>query len=125
MALRRIPQTTRKAEADRSSMENDRTLDPTYTSEVKTVTPPPHWHNLPGLDSVRQIDETIGKSSLTDTLGVAEKSRVTTPNYSKRLPVSGSPLISHLYEFYQYTTGFTLRTELFPRRHLLLPVILS
>ena len=95
MALRRIPQTSRKAEADRSSMEIDRTLDPTYTSEVKTVTPPPHWHNLPGLDSVRQLDETIGKSSLTDTLGVAEKSRVTTPNYSKRLPVSGSPLISH------------------------------
>ena len=97
MALRRFPPTTRKAEADRGSMGNDRTLDSTYTTKV--MTPP---HNLPGRDSVRQLDETTGKSPLTDTLalGVAEKSIVTTPNYSKRLQVSGSTPNSHLCEFF-------------------------
>ena len=93
MASRRFPPTTRKAEADPSSLGNDRTLDSTYTTKVMT----PPSHNLPGCDSVRQLDETTGKSSLTDTFGVAEKSRVTTPNYSKRLPVSGSPPNSHLF----------------------------
>ena len=93
MALRRFPSTNRKAEAGQSSFGNDRTLAPTYTSNFMTSP----YHTLPGRDSVRQLDETIGKSSLTDTLGVAEKSRVTTPNYSKRL--SDSPPDSHLCEF--------------------------
>ena len=80
MALRRFPPTTRRADADR-------TLAPTYTSNVMT----PPYHTLPGRDSVRQPDETTGKSSLTDALGVGEKSSVTTPNYSKHL--SGLPPI--------------------------------
>ena len=82
--------TNRKAEADT-------TLAPTYTSNA--TTPPSH---IPGRDSVRQLDETTGKSPLTDrlALGVAEKSIVTTPNYSKRLQVSGSTPNSHLCEFF-------------------------
>ena len=89
MALRRFHRTTHKADADRTPA-------PTiYTSNVMT----PPSNTLPGRDSVRQLDETTGKSSHTDTLGVAEKSRVTTPNYSKRLPMSGSPPNSHLCEF--------------------------
>ena len=92
MALRRFHRTstgTGKADADR-------TLAPAiYASNVMT----PPSHTLPGRDSVRQLDETTGKFSHTDTLGVAEKSRVTTPNYSKRLPVSDSPPNSQLCEF--------------------------
>ena len=75
--------TNRKAEADR-------TLAPTYTSNV--MMPSSH---IPGRDSVRQPDETTGKSSLsTVTLGVAEKSEVATPNYGKRLSDTPSPQIS-------------------------------
>ena len=87
MSLRRFLPTTRNAEADR-------TLAPTYTSNVMT----PPSHTLPGRDSVRQPDETLGKSSHTDTLGVAEKSRVTTPNYSKYL--SDSSPNSHLCDLF-------------------------
>ena len=45
-------------------------------------------HSLSGRDSVGQPDE--NKSSLTDTFGIAEKSKVTTTNYSKR-PYSCPP----------------------------------
>jgi hypothetical protein len=69
MSLRRFLPTNRKAEADQSSLENDRL--PTYTPNV-TTTP---THTLPGRDS---------ESSLADTLGVAETSEIATPNYSKR-----------------------------------------
>ena len=70
MALRRFPLTNREAEAGQSSLAlgKDRTLAPTHTSNVMT----PASHTLPGCDSVRQLDETTGKSSLTDALGVAE-----------------------------------------------------
>ena len=86
MFLRRFFQTNRDAEADRSSLENDRT--PTYTSNVTTA--PTHtdgvdrlsdrtraWNvsDLSGCDSVT-LPESSG--SPTDTLGV------TTPRYSKR-----------------------------------------
>ena len=83
MSLQRFSPSTHKAEADR-------TLAPTYTSNV--ITPPSH--TLSGRDSVRQPET---EASLTDTLGVAEKSPVTTPNYSKRL--SGPRPNSHLWEF--------------------------
>jgi hypothetical protein len=62
MYLRRI------LPADRSSLENP-------TSNVTTAP----THNLTGLDSVGPSEY-----SLPDTLGIAEGSRVATPNYSKR-----------------------------------------
>jgi hypothetical protein len=64
-------------EAYRSSVETDRT--PTYTSNV-TAAPA---HSLPGRDSVRQKTKS---SPLTETLGVAETSKVgiASANYSKR-----------------------------------------
>ena len=65
-----------KAEADRSSLQNDGTT--TYISNVTTVTAP--IHTLSGRDP----DESL----LTDTLGVAEgcKVPVATPIYGKRCP---------------------------------------
>ena len=90
MSLRRFLTKNRKAEVNRSSLENDRPPTSTYTSNV-TTTPS---HTLPGRDSVRQPEY-----SLTDTLGhgVAEASQVATPDYSKRPSVSQS--ISHLSKF--------------------------
>ena len=64
MSLRQGLPTNRNAEADRT----------TYTSNV-TTTP---THNLSGRDP----NET--RSSLTDTLDIAEASEVTTTKYSKR-----------------------------------------
>ena len=55
-------------------MENDRTP---YTSNVTTAP-----YNLSGSDSLRQ------ESSLTNTIGIAKKSKVASANYSKGL--SGS-----------------------------------
>jgi hypothetical protein len=84
----------RKAEADhRSSLEIDRPPSTvvTYTSNVTTAPS----DSLSGRDSVGQPDET--ESSLTDTIGIAEKSEVAASNYSKRL--SGSIPNSHLCEF--------------------------
>ena len=52
----------------------------TYTSNVTTVAS----HTLAGRDSTMRQPG----SSLTDTFGVAEKSKVATTNYSKRLSVS-------------------------------------
>ena len=87
MSLQRFPPTNRKAEVDQSSLGNDGTPTNTYASNDTTAP-----YNLPGRDSVRQPG-----SSLTNTLGVAEKYKVANPNYSKRL--SGSPRNSHLCEF--------------------------
>ena len=74
-------------------LESDRT--PTYTSN-DTMAP---THSLPGSDSVKLPDET--KSSLTDTLGIAETSKVAklTPNYSKRLSSKFKFATSHLCGF--------------------------
>ena len=71
MSQQQFPPTNRKAEADQTLP----TLPPTYKSNVTTAT-----YNLSGRDFVRQAG-----SSLTDTLGVAEKSKVATTNYSKYL----------------------------------------
>ena len=73
MSLRRYLSTDRKAEADQSSMENDRT--PPYNSNVKAAPI--------GRDSLRQP----GSSLSTDTRDVAEKYKVAlaNPNYSKCL----------------------------------------
>ena len=112
MLLRRFLTKNRKADADQTSMGDDRTTSnvttiPThnlsgrdsepllpstyYTSNVTTAPS----HTLAGRDYVRQPDES--ESSLADTSGVAEKSNVGT-NYSKRPSVS--PLgNSHLCEF--------------------------
>ena len=64
-------------------MENDRT--PPYNSNVTTAPS----HSLSGRDSVGEPDE--NESSLTDTMGIAKKSKVETTDYSKHL--SGSPQI--------------------------------
>ena len=116
MSLRRNLPTNRDDESDRSSsLENDKT--PTYNSNITSTTPP--THNLSGRDSlpVRLPDET--KPPLTDTLDL-------NLNYSKRpsgkLPIL---LIGDSENFYQYTTGYMPRTELFPQRHQLHLVILS
>ena len=93
MSLRRLLPTNRNAEADRSSLENDRT--PAYTSNVTAA--PTHTDGadspndrmraqnviVPVLSGIDSVDET--ESSLTDTLSVAETSGVATPRYSKRL----------------------------------------
>ena len=91
MFLRRYFSKNRNAEVDRSSLGEDRS--PTYASNITTAPS----YTLPGRDYVRQSDET--ESSLSDTIGVAEKSKVATTNYSKRLPVSGSSPNSHSCEF--------------------------
>jgi hypothetical protein len=80
MSLQRFLPTDHKAEANRSSLENDRTS--TCTSNVTTAPA----HTLSGRDSVRQPNETESSLKLTDTLGVAETSKIETssPNYSKR-----------------------------------------
>ena len=89
MSLRRNLPTNREDEADRSSLENDKTPTYTGTSNITSTTPP--THNLSGRDSlpVRLPDET--KPPLTDTL-------VLNLNYSKRpsgkLPI---PLISEIF----------------------------
>ena len=107
MSLRRFFTKNRK---DQTSLENDRTASnvtttpthnlsgrdsesspefpnpSTYTSNVTTAPS----HTLAGRDSTM----TQPGSSLTDTLGIAEKSEVATTNYSKRLSVS--PPNSHL-----------------------------
>ena len=91
MSLRRFFTTNRKAKTDRSSLGKERT--PTYSN---VTTAPGPSHNLAGQDYVGQPDET--ESSLTDTIGVAEKSEVAaTPDYSKR--PSGSPHNYLLSEF--------------------------
>ena len=82
MSLRRFPPTNRNAETDQSSLGKDRT--PTYS-------------NLTGRDSETPPDRT--ESSLTDTIGVAERSKVATTNYSKRPSVSPPPPNSHSCEF--------------------------
>ena len=112
MLLRRFLTKNRKADADQTSMGNDRTSP--YTSNVTTIpthnlsgrdseTPPEPLrlipstyytsnvttapsHTLAGRDYVRQPDES--ESTLADTSGVAEKSNVATANYSKRPSVS-------------------------------------
>ena len=71
--------TNRDAETDRSSLGNDRT--PTYSNVTRAPS-----HTLAGRDSETPPDRT--ESSLTDTIGVTEKSKVATTNYSKRPSVS-------------------------------------
>ena len=66
--MRQLFQTNRNAEADQSSLENDRP--PTYTSNDASAPA----HTLSGRDP----DES------TNTLGVTETSKVATPNYIKR-----------------------------------------
>ena len=84
MSNHRILPTFRDREADQSSLENDRTP---YTNVTTAPT-----HTLSGRDSVS--NET--KSLLMDTLGVAETSKVATPNYSKRPFTSGKFKLYHL-----------------------------
>ena len=78
MSLQRYLSTNREAEADQSSLENDRTPASTHASNVTTAP-----YNLSGRDSVKQPE-----SSLTNTIGIAEKSKVAITNYSKHLSVS-------------------------------------
>ena len=101
MSLRRFLSTNSNVEATQSSLDNDRT--PTYASNLTTASTHTDGVNslsdrmraLSGSDSVTVPDET--ESSLTDTLGVAEKA---TPRYSKRLSSSSRYLLtSHLCEF--------------------------
>ena len=73
MSLRRFLSTNRNAEADQSLLGSDEP--PSYTSNITTAPP----HTLPGRDSVRPSE-----SSHSGTLGVAETSQISTPNYSKR-----------------------------------------
>ena len=73
MSLRRFLSTNHSTEADQSYLEDGR--QPAYSSNVTTALS----HTLSGRDSVN--NET--KSTLTDTLGVAETSEVATPKYSK------------------------------------------
>ena len=72
--MSRLPNCNCKAEADRSSLQNDGTT--TYISNVTTAP----THTLSGRDP----DESL----LTDTLGVAEgcKVPVASPIYGKRCP---------------------------------------
>ena len=81
MLLRRFLTKNRKAEAqaDQSTLGNDRSPEPPYISNV-TTTPS---LTLPGRDFVRQPEY-----SLTDTIGVPASQATT--DYSKR--TSGSPL---------------------------------
>ena len=87
MSQRRFPPPNFKAEAVRSSLENDRPPTITDISNVTTsylnvMTAPSHSLSHP--DFAGHRDE--NKSSLTDTIGIAEKSKVlATPNYSKLL----------------------------------------
>ena len=67
MSLWRFPPTNSNAEADLSTLENDRP--PTYTSNVTSAPA----HTLSGRDP----DEA------TNTLSVAETSKAATPNYSE------------------------------------------
>ena len=89
--MSRYLSTNRKAVADQNSLGKDGTPTSTYTSNVTTAPS----HSLSGRDSVGQAGET--ESSLTDTIATAEKSKVATPDYSKRL--SGLSTDSHLCEF--------------------------
>jgi hypothetical protein len=70
--------TKRKAEVEQNPLENDRPL--TYTANLNITSAP--TVTLSGRDST---DET--ESSLTNTLGVAETSEITTPIYSNLAPV--------------------------------------
>ena len=84
MSLLRYLSRIRKAKADQSSLGKDGTptTSSTYTSNVTIASS----HSLSGRDSVGQPDETDEtESSLTDTIGIAEKSQVATPDYGKRL----------------------------------------
>ena len=98
MSLRRFLTKIRNAEADQSSMENDRPH--SYTSSVTTAPS----HTLPGRDSESQPENSLtdttapshilpGRASvwhsLTNTLGV-EESQIATTDYSKRMSVSHS-----------------------------------
>ena len=92
MSLRRFLQINRNAEAARSPLENDST--PTHTSNITMAhaytdgadSPSDRIRarnvNMPGRDSEMLPDKT--ESSLTDTLGIAETSKVATPRYNKR-----------------------------------------
>ena len=94
MSLRRFLTKIRNAEADQSSMENDRPH--SYTSSVTTAPS----HTLPGRVSQPEnsFTDTTAPShilpgrasvwhSLTNTLGV-EESQIATTDYSKRMSVS-------------------------------------
>ena len=87
MSLLRFLQTSRKAENDRPS------------SNVTTAPSQSLPQAQAGRDSVEQPDEKFVKneSSLTATIGIAEKSKVETTNYSKRS--SGCPPNSHCINF--------------------------
>ena len=88
MSLPRFPPTNRKAEAvDRTSTTS------TYSPNVTTAPS----HSLSGRDSVGQPDKT--ESLHTDTIGIAERSTVATPDYSKHVSESRSPPNFNLCEF--------------------------
>jgi hypothetical protein len=95
MSLRRSLQPNRDAEADRSSPRVD-DRSPAYTLNVKMAP----THTLPGCDSVREPDETKSLLRLTETLSLAETSKVTTPSpiYSKRPSGNSRWPTSHLRE---------------------------
>ena len=88
MSLPRFPPTNRKAEAVYKTPTTS-----TYTPKVTTASS----HSLSGRDSVGQPDKT--ESLHTDTIGIAKKSKVATPDYSKRVSESRSPPNFNLCEF--------------------------
>ena len=103
MSLPRFPSINRKAENDGPS---------------SNVTAAPS-HSLSGRDSVGQPDK--NESSLTDTISIAEKSKVATTNYSKRTPESSGcppilicviPLV--YYQIYAEDGGIPSKTPVTP-----------
>ena len=107
--MRRFFSTNRKAEADRSVLENDSNYTSNVTTSPDTTAPS---HTLPGRDSLREPEYTIdstytsnvttapshtlpGRDSVWQreyTIGVPGSSQVVTPNYSK----SRCPSVSSL-----------------------------
>ena len=106
MLLRRFLSKNRNAEADQTSMGDDRTTSsvtttPTHNLSGRDSEMPPEplspststSHTLAGYDFETPPDRT--ESSLTDSIGVAEKFKVATANYSKR-PSLSSPQFSFM-----------------------------
>ena len=99
MSLRRSIPTNPNAEGARSPLENDSTPtsnDTTAHAHTDGADSSPNDRirsqnvSMPGLD-FGMLPNKTESSSLTDTLGVAETSEVTTPRYSKRLSGKFSP----------------------------------
>jgi hypothetical protein len=91
--------TNRKAEVERSSLENLNDRPPVYTSESNVTTP---GHTLPGLDSVRPPESS---GSLMETIGAAETSEVATPTYTTNLTAAVTALTLSGRDSLTGTTG--------------------